>query len=440
MRRCVVLLLAGLVLALSFAEAAEEIGLKSEAYTGRFKEHPGWAELAQRLPAAAEKALATIEKRLGLTCGNPGRVAVYWVDYKGGAKAGRMGRTYYTKSPDRSVGVVLTVEYFLNGDADLETILTHELVHAIQRERLEPETYSAIPRWAREGLAIYGAGEGDWHLEYAVGRHFDDLDKVLTGLGNTENPYEGYPYYALAIRYLEETYGVAAVKAFAGRLTRGEGSADAIRAVTSKDFAAFEAEVKAYAEKAVGKYAAAAAEFGQAMKRIDEGPQAAQAAFEALQRDRPGTIFAVTAGYYRARALFNAKAYAAAETAFAAFLKENKGRVGLADEAMLYQGLCAFSEGRYQDACFSLQCLADFYPYASQRVRGLHYLAMAHQIEAEDALQALLGSDPQLKGYANYRKQALDEIEATRTRLAQLAAAPAAGQANADDPEPADEP
>jgi hypothetical protein len=113
----------------------------------------------------------------------------------------------------------------------MEKTVDHELVHMLQILRMGTRTFQELPRWFREGIAVYGAQEGpdklDWALEETGGR----IDPILNGLEPGKAPQKNPCDYAegwLAVKYLEKKMGSEPFRAFLDQVHSGESSLQAL--------------------------------------------------------------------------------------------------------------------------------------------------------------------------------------------------------------------
>ena len=104
------------------------------------------------------------------------------------------------------VGMSFSPYPFLSGQADLETTVCHETVHAYFRKHMSFGTYGRLPKWAREGSAVYLMNQLAHKERRALYRQWSgEKEALLNGL---EGPHNLEDYYedALAYTFLHDKY------------------------------------------------------------------------------------------------------------------------------------------------------------------------------------------------------------------------------------------
>jgi hypothetical protein len=133
----------------------------------------------------------------------------------------------------------------------MEKTVDHELVHMLQILRMGTRTFQAVPRWFREGIAVYGAQEGAAKLKWALEETGGRIDPILNGLepgkSSQKNPSD-YTEGWLAVKYLEQTLGTQGFRIFLDQLHAGESSLpELILGKTGKTLDLFEKGVHDFA-------------------------------------------------------------------------------------------------------------------------------------------------------------------------------------------------
>lgn len=109
--------------------------------------------------------------------------------------------------------------------AALQT-LTHEYVHAILRQNMQAEHYKPLPKWFKEGLAVYIAGQHLDKLWVALARNWQNPESMYEGLEDrsTAGPYLIGSWWFTA---LEKNYGPDTTQLFLDALVREHNLYDA---------------------------------------------------------------------------------------------------------------------------------------------------------------------------------------------------------------------
>ncbi len=235
---------------LRFVHMADRISIDDSkmSATGRGSESARWADtiFRDRLPMA----LARVEKRIGLTLKAEESVAVFLTDT--GSPTSRQLATANSNSRDDNYLEIHTNGWTSQKDLlEMESVVDHELVHILAIHRMGATGYRTLPKWFREGIAVYGARQGpvklQWALEKTGGRIDTLLDGLEPGLTTQQNP-EDYAESWMALRFLEQRLNKEGFRAFLDRLHAREGSLEELIAeLTGLQAAAFEKSAHDYA-------------------------------------------------------------------------------------------------------------------------------------------------------------------------------------------------
>jgi TolA-binding protein len=367
------------------ARAGPSVGpvrVHMDAYDGRFEGHPRFHVAFGDLERQVERSLGIIEERLGLVPEDEGRIHVYVRDAARDARHADRARCH-----TRSVGgqefhrVELFAEYFLSGDSDLPIVLTHELVHAVMRERMGQRAYERLPHWIREGLAVHVADEGERHLRRTL-IATENVDKLLTGLMGRERELIMYPYAYLGVDYLQEKGGENALRRFVKGLVAGQHPRAMVKRITELEWPEFLKRLRGFARKRVQSEAKGLGDIRAALRQYRRGRYTrAREALEAFTKKYAGSAFAATARYYAARCLFKSGSYEEAEAAFAHCIEKDLGYSGWIDECYLFRGIALHEQERDDEAIETLTTYLDLHAYSDQRDLG--YLALGRALRRE---------------------------------------------------------
>jgi hypothetical protein len=190
---------------------------------------------------------------------------------------------------------------------DVASVLTHELAHVQHRESLG-DALDAVPRWAREGLAMWIAEQGPDRLHADEVGHgskpgSDPAAALLNGLAGPHT-LNDYAEDWLAFAWLESTKGVEAVHAFARRLLEVPDAEGAFGAAAGMPFAAAAAQALAWSRARIAADMADRDAYLAAKKPLSEGKAAeAVASLDAFLAASPNHLFAPRARLDRAVAL-----------------------------------------------------------------------------------------------------------------------------------------
>ncbi len=348
-------------------------------YEGRYRQDARFGRAFRRIDAEVARALDVIEDRLGITPKYQGRIHVHVRD----ADLKRFG-TDRARCTTRRVGneahehIDLFAEYFVSGDSDVRTVLTHELVHAVMRQRAGRSVYARLPHWVREGLAVHTADQGLRHLRRNLVAQ-EDVGALMTGLMTSERSIVMYPYAWLAVELLSRRGGPTAVERFTRGVVAGRDVKRLSGRIAGTTWKKFGTDLRSFARQRIEQEAAGLKDMKAARRlyRAKRWPEARKA-FAAFAAAWPGSALGPTARYYAARCWFREGRYKEAAAGFHACIETDLGRSGWIDECHLFLGLARLEQERHGEASATLRDYVDFHPYAGQRDLG--YLALGRSL------------------------------------------------------------
>ncbi len=380
--------------------AASAVRTHEGLYRGRYRHDPRFDRTFGHLETVVGRALRTIEDRLGIEPRGVARIHVYVQD----ADPARYGhdrarcRTHRVGAEEFQ-HVDLYTEYFVSGDADLQTVVTHELVHAVMRERLGQTRYERLPLWLREGLAVYVADEGERHLHRTL-LACEKVGALVVGLAQTTRTVHLYPYAWLAVEYLVSKGGPTTLPRLMKGLLDDRNGKRLLGRIHGEGYAAFERGVRKHATARIRAAAAGLDDIKRA-RRLYRGKHfpKARAACAAFMKKHPSSAFAPTARYLDARCWFREGSFDRAEAGFRRCLATDRGRSGWVDECHLFLGIALLEQARPEEGLVMLRAYLDLHPYATQRDLGLLDLARAlRALEREHEARAAFDQVADVQG------------------------------------------
>lgn len=138
-----------------------------------------------------------------------------------------------TSGSTDNVKIKFSLVKFLTGQTQAETTVCHELIHAYFRKWMSESNYAALPRWAREGSAVYLAnqiGEKERTFLFRDSMNLDRLPELFNGLEG-KHSFLDYLEDALAFEYLD-TLGSGIVIKILTQVMNGKLIYEAITEVT----------------------------------------------------------------------------------------------------------------------------------------------------------------------------------------------------------------
>ena len=145
------------------------------------------------------------------------------------------------------------VEYFRNGLGTPESTLRHEMVHAVMRLALGNEKYRTVPKWFREGTAVFIAGQMDEKFNTGVMQPETARQpgKMVDGLEDDDHGLDDYWEDAMAIVFLSERPMRSPISEVLTGMREGKDFKDAIAAVAGGTYGDFVAGAYDHALKSL---------------------------------------------------------------------------------------------------------------------------------------------------------------------------------------------
>lgn len=101
----------------------------------------------------------------------------------------------------------VNLEAYVQTQFDFEKVFAHELTHAMVNDEIGGEAAVALPTWFQEGLAVFGADQGDQMVKVYANHYFPSAASVL--LNGLDGPHTALDYAEdyLAFKYLWDKKG-----------------------------------------------------------------------------------------------------------------------------------------------------------------------------------------------------------------------------------------
>jgi TolA-binding protein len=297
--------------------AAFALGAGSADYSGKYAKDPRMQKLLRELPAAKKKALDDVRTKLQLAPKQADRIRVVVedaIEAEPGLLAPFRGTAFTTETDedasDTPVVVRLRAEFLMNGCHDLATALRHEMVHAVMRERMDGPAYRTLPKWLREGIAVWAAGQGETKLLVALTDPgaLEKPDAAFPGVDEGDHGVDRYAEYFLALDFLEQqsqvSVGGGAVVRLVALLVKGIAVDLAVEQASGLSFDEFKKKAHAHAlEVASTREPEGRGDF-KAVVGFDKARKYAEAKAAAVEfeQQHPRSPFLADALYLRGKA------------------------------------------------------------------------------------------------------------------------------------------
>ena len=383
-----------------------------DQYQGKAKGDPRFDMVFAQLAEQAERAITVTQQVIGITPRRRSNVRVRLADMNV-EKGVNNGVAYTTQDGKQCID--LFVEHYISGNARLDIVLQHEIVHAVMRDAMGTEAYRSVPDWFREGVALFVAREGE-HKTSKLLPTVNGPEDLLTGLLDEGMPAVAYPHAWAAIELIEQTGGTEAVKRVTQLVVDGCDADRAVVQVTGLSWDEFTSRLRAYALNRFRKLAAGREQYARARAHLRSGTK--QKAIQALQEfvERyPDSAYVPTAQFYVAKTYYDLRSYERAVAEFKILQKKYRGKTGLLDESVLYTGLSAYGLRQPELAAEVLEDYVWLFPFSSDWSRGLYFLAMSHRDlgdldRARDQCERVVSDKRTKSKYRDLAKKALAKL------------------------------
>jgi len=362
-------------------------------YLGEYRDDQRYLDLAKAMPDMRREALAHISKKAGLQrCGS--NVLVSFRDGRG-VKQGIYVKTG-TRELDGEIVEVITffVDRLLSGQMDdLEKSLHHEIVHATMRSCME-DRYKSLPKWFREGSAVWIAGQLPDRAEYILGNTLfseDDPFSLLNGIESSRHSTDDYMEDSLLFEYIRQTKGPQAPIQLIKKTMTGLSPKKAFTEVSGQDWPALHSAFQQWARNFVAKKLQDAFhdEYQTALAAFKEDKAKARDLFSEFAKKHPDS-FLTPLALYRAGKYhnFTGQFQEAIDTLNRLFGEKYKKHSYLLDDALVQIGWSLTELKKYPEAILRMEQLIRDYPdrptiqgRAYYRI-GLAYFESGKQFEA----------------------------------------------------------
>lgn len=194
------------------------------SYSGKFRNHPGYAKIMADLPFVYQEAFLKINKALGIPVREQMNVVVLFSDcltYKGFRLRGKR-QSVKTANKILVHYIHLDLDFLMNGQATLAEEMTHEMTHAIMADCMGLREYDMLPMWIKEGTAVHTADQGLARIKALTRKGFD-----INAIGGEDENIHGNPISLekyvenyLKISFLVKSFGVKAFHKFIKKLMK----------------------------------------------------------------------------------------------------------------------------------------------------------------------------------------------------------------------------
>ncbi|MBZ0137142.1 MAG: hypothetical protein K8I27_12305 [Planctomycetes bacterium] len=193
-----------------------------QGYDGKYVEDARFVNAMKRLPAEVKDAWKILKRTLGVDL-KDARVVFQFEDKGFRRDTNRATTETISVKYEPFTRMIFYTEHIVLSAEDHRSRIVHELKHAAFRDVMG-QGYLDLPRWVREGLAVYGAEQFEDRLAAIIGGEVfsgKDPRRVLDGIDDADHDTSDYLEDAAAFLWLESRKK-GGVHEFCKRLLKGE--------------------------------------------------------------------------------------------------------------------------------------------------------------------------------------------------------------------------
>lgn len=345
------------------------------SYRGAWADDPRFRPLVSNLAPMRVRALRAAQDRTGLECYEPERLVVRFKDYPLCSHFGASSRPVRAEAGDVHL-VTLSAEQFVVGVMDVHDSLVHEFIHCIMRDKMGDRPYLAVPKWIREGIAVWGAGQLRELSRNVIADAFLANRGVLSVQREFERLLEkrgNYLMDALLFEYIQVNHGEDAVRFLVSEIVAGVDFIAAFEHATGlmwhelmwrrDQFARMHFE-GILVQSGLREFQAA-----QRLHRLGSSEAAIERLYSLVQL-RPDSLLTPKAWYFIGKWEAERRQYDQAAEAFATVVYLFSDHLGLQDDSRYRLAECYSRMNRHEKALAELDIFFGQHPDASDELRG----------------------------------------------------------------------
>ncbi len=234
-------------------EPPRQSWVMDEVYTGPHEQ--SFNKLRYEVPILMRQTMIDLAVRCGLNFEEGWRFP-FEIAFEDNAPGGVENVLAYVEMRRNGRGdlrqrLCINLEAYEREHFNFNKVFAHELVHAMLNDSLG--AYSmALPVWFHEGLAVYGADQGEAMVKFYVSKNPDaNPSHFLTGL---DAPNTGLHYMEdyLAFKYIHDAHGVNSLHNLVREVVKRNGDVSgAIDYTCSEDWQKFQEGAKKFSEEQI---------------------------------------------------------------------------------------------------------------------------------------------------------------------------------------------
>lgn len=358
-----------------------------QQYEGKYKKSARLLRFAKHLPKYQSRALKLIKKRLGIIPEDNILIKVVFKDaIEAGAKTiqtfrGPAFSTFWDDDEGKIV-ILLRTEFLVNRRYDPREELTHEMAHAVMRERMIRNDYAALPRWLREGLALWAAGQVESRIQVAA-KSIDGRKSqasLFAGLETGTHTIDRYAEDVLAIEYIAGRQGNKRIKRLVGMLVNGVHPHKAVEIVADRRWQSFKVECRRYSMRRFQELRPPETSRYWTIVELNKRGRYSSVKKESARffREFPNSIFRGDVLYWRGKACRMQKNLSQAESALLEMIRKHSLYSSYIEEALYQLGSIRIESGRFKTAMVPFKQMLKDHPSAHLLDRAVYNIALCY--------------------------------------------------------------
>ncbi len=384
------------------------------SYAGEYSGDTRFLAMLEEMPLIRAQALARAESRTGLTIENPEGFVLRFKDYSTASYFGASSQPVRAETGDVTL-VTVSARQLMLGVMDVESSLVHEFIHGAMREKMGLRAYRALPKWIREGAAVWGAGQLREQARNVIAAAYlekRDPDSVVHELLNLRQSADDYLSDAILFEYVDSIWGELAVRKIIQAIVSGRGHVEAFEDVCRVPWAMLDMLALKYSSVLFSKMVqdSGLALFQEARRQERWGDR--QGAIERLlflTEECADPLLKPNAWYWIGRWRQKQDRYESAAEAFARVLYDYPDQIGLQADSRMRLAQCLLETKDPEGARGELERFFKVHPDAPDWMRGDARFLLgralfetAHYLDAAYLLQAATRQSPTFKEEAFY--------------------------------------
>ncbi|MBW1872588.1 MAG: tetratricopeptide repeat protein, partial [Deltaproteobacteria bacterium] len=327
---------------------------------GKYAQYDEFWSLVNDISIIRKQALQTVQDRTGLVIANQARFVLKFNDVSARSEFGASSMPVRSQIGDVTL-VTISSEQLILGVMDIDASLVHEFIHGAMRQQMGLKNYRALPKWIREGIAVWGAGQLQERTRNVIAAaYLEERDpvSVVHQLDNMHNSSDDYLVDAILFEYIEQAHGVEVVRSLIARVVAGDNYIEAIEDATGLNWNELQRVLYKYAHGYFEEIISMSGlgEIQRAQKLYDWG-KASQAIelLEELIATKEDPLLKPNAWYLVGRWSQELERFGLAAMAFTNVLDDYPDYIGLQDDSRFRLASCYVSMGEYEKALVELE-------------------------------------------------------------------------------------